>query len=97
MINANHILTVYNDCIDSPCGDALHSCIDGVQSYICVCHPGFTGVNCETDMDECQTNACENEATCVDAINGYICQCLSGYRGQFCETEIGMALRITER
>lgn len=39
-----------------------------------------------TDIDECLSHACQNDATCVDGINDYTCICVTGYEGEFCET-----------
>lgn len=36
---------------------------------------GFTGVNCETEIDECETNSCPEYSTCVDKINHHRCIC----------------------
>ena len=38
------------------------------------------------DIDECEGNSCQNEATCIDIINGYNCSCKAGYSGIKCET-----------
>ena len=38
------------------------------------------------DIDECNSNPCQNDATCNDGGNGYICTCPTGYTGPDCET-----------
>ena len=38
-----------------------------------------------SDINECGSNPCQNEATCVDEISGYTCQCLPGWTGVHCE------------
>ena len=38
------------------------------------------------DIDECQSDPCQNGATCNDLINGYNCSCADGYTGNDCET-----------
>ncbi|XP_052212552.1 fibropellin-3-like [Dreissena polymorpha] len=39
-------------------------------------------------VDECNSNACTNNATCSDVHNGYTCQCQDGFTGAFCQTDI---------
>ena len=36
-----------DECLCNPC---MHeaTCIDGINSYICTCLQGFTGIHCET-------------------------------------------------
>lgn len=38
---------------------------------------GYTGRNCETDIDECMTTvgACLNGGRCQDAVNNFTCDC----------------------
>ena len=38
------------------------------------------------DIDECESNPCENGGTCTDMEDGYECACESGFTGMECET-----------
>jgi len=41
----------------------------------------LAGARCETDVDECASNPCENGGICEDRVNGYICRCPRGFTG----------------
>jgi len=41
----------------------------------CECEPGFTGSECETDFNECDSSPCLNNATCHDLPNRFWCVC----------------------
>ena len=43
-----------------------------------------TGIECETNIDECASNPCTNSATCSDQVNHYICICPAGFTGKGC-------------
>ncbi|XP_048469900.1 neurocan core protein-like [Rhincodon typus] len=75
-----------NPCQTNPC---LHEgiCLSNGTVYTCNCVPGFTGENCEIDIDECQSSPCENGATCVDGVNSFTCLCLPSYAGRLCEED----------
>lgn len=45
------------------------------------CVPGYQGVNCEYEVDECQNQPCQNGGTCVDLVNHFKCSCPPGTRG----------------
>ncbi|KAJ8312063.1 hypothetical protein KUTeg_009436 [Tegillarca granosa] len=82
-----------NECQSNPCQNG-GNCQDFVNRYECTCAPGYTGTNCETEIDECQnidecqSNPCLNGAQCQDNVNNYVCSCNAGYVGTNCETEI---------
>lgn len=48
----------------------------------CQCRRGFSGVDCDHDIDECSRNKsiCPQNSNCVNTIGGYYCQCLAGFR-----------------
>ena len=42
-----------------------------------------------SDIDECYSSPCQNNAACTDSVNKYICNCLPGFTGANCE--VGMS------
>ena len=49
-----------------------HPCLNGATcmntgqgSFTCTCRPGFTGVKCELEMQECDSNPCRNGGICT--------------------------------
>ena len=54
-----------DDCIDNPCLNS-GSCVDGINSYTCVCSPGYTSENCSVAVNDCDQGPCMNNATCVN-------------------------------
>ena len=38
------------------------------------------------DIDECQSNPCQNGGNCVDGVNSFTCTCADGYTGTVCGT-----------
>ena len=44
----------------------------------------FIGV-VTSDIDECASRPCMNDATCVDGVDSYSCTCLAGYFGHTCD------------
>ena len=37
------------------------------------------------EIDECESNPCQNGAKCVDQEGRFECRCLPGYQGDLCE------------
>ena len=39
-----------------------------------------------SDIDECLSKPCKNDAKCIDEVNNYKCECKPGYSGKDCGT-----------
>ena len=61
-----------------------------VMGYFCRCQPGWTGVDCDVDIDECKSGACSILGTenCVDKQDAYFCQCKLGFEGTNCDIDM---------
>ncbi|KAM3606576.1 uncharacterized protein V6R79_019083 [Siganus canaliculatus] len=84
-------------------GDAClikpNSCLNGATcittsqpssppQYTCKCPVGFTGANCESEINECDSSPCQHNGTCSDLPGRYECQCPTGFQGKNCEFDI---------
>ena len=49
---------------------------------------GFTGVNCEVQINECDSAPCLNEGRCEDSLDAFHCDCPSGFDGDLCGVDI---------
>ena len=38
-----------------------------------------------SDIDECQSQPCQNNGTCQNLAGGYLCNCKAGFNGTICE------------
>ncbi|XP_029284924.1 protein crumbs homolog 1 isoform X2 [Cottoperca gobio] len=77
----------------SVCGDDTrnYTCFNGGnctdRELSCDCVPGFTGLRCEQEVDECMSNPCMNGGYCRNLINRFICVCDMSYAGDRCQTD----------
>jgi hypothetical protein len=78
-------------------------------NYTCNCFHGYTGPNCENQIDFCNELVIDytgapiragdlcNHGTCVTSVLGASCTCNPGFTGQFCQDEIADETAITSR
>jgi Notch-like protein len=79
--------TPVDHCAPAPCLNGA-ACTSGNPGYTCQCAPGFTGTNCEIDINDCAGNPCHNGGACVDGVNSYTCNCAPGFTGAQCQIDI---------
>ncbi|XP_012936519.1 uncharacterized protein LOC101859925 [Aplysia californica] len=59
---------------------------NSTESFYCCCDPGYTGDDCGTDINECETTTCQNGGTCVqEAPPNVRCDCPQRYKGDRCQ------------
>ena len=74
----------HDDCVGVVCGENRH-CVDGVNVYTCTCDQGFTGRQCDININECEGVNCSGNGSCIDGVGSFYCKCDSGYSGVLCE------------
>ncbi|KAK0424429.1 hypothetical protein QR680_008667 [Steinernema hermaphroditum] len=80
------------------CGGPLDPCRDDTEDMhrrcerqipsgrpVCVCQPGWTGVNCTEIYDPCEKSDCKSNSSCKASGNDYTCTCPQTMAGRFCE------------
>ncbi|XP_053722608.1 EGF-like repeat and discoidin I-like domain-containing protein 3 isoform X1 [Synchiropus splendidus] len=58
---------------------------DVFNEYVCKCRPGFEGLHCQFNVNDCANQPCTNGGVCKDLDGDYICQCQSPYVGKQCQ------------
>ena len=62
--------------------------VDGINSFNCICDPGFTGELCQASIDDCVGVDCSMNGQCVDGVNSFECVCDPGFTSELCQTNI---------
>uniref|UniRef100_A0A8C3RFD4 Slit guidance ligand 3 n=1 Tax=Cyanoderma ruficeps TaxID=181631 RepID=A0A8C3RFD4_9PASS len=77
-----------DDCEDNDC-ENNSTCVDGINNYVCLCPPNYTGELCDEVINHCvpDLNPCQHESKCVPLDKGARCECLPGYSGKHCEVD----------
>ncbi|XP_028292947.1 EGF-like repeat and discoidin I-like domain-containing protein 3 isoform X2 [Gouania willdenowi] len=85
-------LTEIGPCSPNPCkNDGSCEVIaptrrgDVFNGYVCRCQPGFDGVHCQINVNDCANQPCKNGGACRDLDGDYTCQCPSPYVGKQCQ------------
>ncbi|KAM6900418.1 cubilin [Xenentodon cancila] len=76
----SNICQTSNPCVHGQCVSTTSA-----PGYFCNCNPGWQGLHCDQNIDECSSNPCQNGGTCVDSINGFTCTCTSQWTGPICQ------------
>ena len=57
-----------DECASDPCEKG--ECVDGINAYMCECWPGYEGINCETEINECELYLpCLMGSSCIDQVS----------------------------
>ena len=80
---AQLMFTEINECSEVICSNG-GTCIDKIDSYVCLCVDGYEGHTCDMNKNDCNGYPCLNGGTCQDEIYGYQCSCAFGYTGNSC-------------
>ena len=87
----------YDHCYSTPCSNG-GTCVADVNSFVCacplgvggrlceiLCPVGYTGIDCDENVDVCTSMHCLNNGTCY-AENGLaVCACSDNFDGPLCQ------------
>ncbi|XP_077570059.1 vitamin K-dependent protein S [Stigmatopora nigra] len=76
------VIEISDQCTPFPCyREGTERCVDGKGSYMCLCKPGWRGLTCEDDIDECSDSefpaGCNHN--CYNIPGSFYCACKDGY------------------
>lgn len=73
---------ISNQCTPYPCyKEGTERCVDGQGVFTCVCKPGWNGLRCEDDIDECTDpeHPAECNQKCYNFLGSFRCMCEEGF------------------
>ena len=59
------------------------------------CPPGYDGMDCSININECDSRPCRHLGTCSDEIAAYSCSCQVGWSGDNCDEKLNMDAEFT--
>ena len=65
---------------------------DGTESRCQLCAPGYHGIICNVEIDECRTEPCQNGGICTDLLADFSCECPTGWSGEDCSVDVNECL-----
>ncbi|XP_071790865.1 protein jagged-1b-like [Asterias amurensis] len=70
------------------CG--LHgTCLSqGGDRFACQCDVGYSGRYCHENINDCESQPCQNDGVCVDGLNSFSCICSEGWEGLLCNHNV---------
>lgn len=55
--------------------------------------PGYAGIRCEYEYNECESSPCANGGTCTDRVGEFQCACGRGYTGRTCQLKVSEIIK----
>nr|XP_020649057.1 protein crumbs homolog 2 isoform X2 [Pogona vitticeps] len=78
-------------CSPSPCQHG-GSCQDLFNAFSCACSPGWEGLLCQNNIDDCKSGPCLH-GECRDEVGDFQCECHKGYIGKRCQINVDDCIR----
>uniref|UniRef100_A0A7S3P3H6 EGF-like domain-containing protein n=1 Tax=Amphora coffeiformis TaxID=265554 RepID=A0A7S3P3H6_9STRA len=82
--------SVYTFCSPGPCWPS--PCVHGRceifgDTHLCTCDTGWTGVECDQDINECEMFSPCLHGDCTNTDGSYMCSCNDGWTGRNCDQD----------
>ncbi|XP_022103223.1 protein jagged-1b-like [Acanthaster planci] len=70
------------------CGPHGTCLSQGADRFSCICDPGYTGIYCHENINDCESDPCQNDGVCVDGLDLFSCICPDGWEGTLCQHNV---------